>query len=81
LGQKFRRQHSVDYYILDFYCPSKKLAIELDGSLHDTEIGYTNDRIREAFLKSIGGNIIRFENKEVFKNPDGVLAEIKKHLV
>jgi len=51
LGFKFRRQHSVEYYILDFYCPKKMLAIELDGSPHDTDQGYIQDRLRDKDLQ------------------------------
>jgi very-short-patch-repair endonuclease len=80
LGKKFRRQHSIGFYILDFYCPSRKLGIELDGSPHNTDEGYKNDHIRGEYLKSKGIIVLRFENQEVFKNPDGVLAEIKKYL-
>jgi len=81
LGFKFRRQHSFEYYILDFYCPQKMLAIELDGSPHDTEEGYAKDKSRDEDLLNKGINVLRFENKDVIKNLDGVLAEIKKHLV
>jgi len=80
LGFKFRRQHSFDYYILDFYCPKKHLCIELDGSPHDTEQGYVKDQKRTEYLQSKGMTVLRFENKEVIKNLEGVLAEIKKHL-
>lgn len=80
LGKKFRRQHSIGYYILDFYCPKKKLAIELDGSPHDTEEGYKNDQERTCYLENKGIKVIRFENKEVINNLEGVLTEIKKYL-
>lgn len=80
VGEKFRRQHSIGYYILDFYCPRKKLAIELDGSPHDTEQGYKNDQIRTEYLETKGIKIIRFENKEVITNIEGVIIEIRKYL-
>ena len=80
LGQKFRRQHSVDYYILDFYCPAKKLAIELDGSPHDTDQGYKNDKERTKYLNDLEIKVIRFENKDIINNVEGVLIEIKKYL-
>lgn len=80
LSVKFRRQHCVGPYILDFYCPSKKLGVELDGSPHDTPEGFQKDREREEYLKKLGIQIVRFENKEVFRNLDGVLVEIKKYL-
>ena len=78
-GFKFRRQHSFDYYILDFYCPEKHLCIELDGSPHDTEQGYLKDYKRTEYLQSKGITVLRFENKDVIKNLEGVLAEIKKY--
>ena len=80
LGVKFRRQHSIGYYIVDFYCPLKKLAIELDGSPHDTQQGYAKDLVRTEFLQTHGISIIRFQNKDVVSNLEGVLAEIIKHL-
>ena len=80
LGEKFRRQHSVGSYILDFYCPRKKLAVELDGSPHDTEQGYQNDQKRTEYINKQGIKVIRFENKEVINNTEGVLIEIGKHL-
>lgn len=80
LGEKFRRQYSIDYYILDFYCPKKKLAIELDGSPHNTEQGFIKDKERTKFLNNKGIKVIRFENKDVINNIEGVLEEIKKYL-
>lgn len=59
LGHKFRRQHSLGYYILDFYCPKARLAIELDGSPHNTEQGYAKDEIRTKDLSKKGVKIIR----------------------
>lgn len=54
--------------------------MELDGSPHDTDIGYKKDQDRASYLNSLGITIIRFENKEVFKNLEGVLIEIKKYI-
>src|SRR5436190_11988857 len=51
-GRKFRRQHSIGSYILDFYCPSEKLAIELDGAGHFSSKGEACDRERTAYLES-----------------------------
>ena len=78
-GRKFRRQHSVDHFILDFYCPSEKLAIELDGENHFTVEGMRYDEKRTKYLERLKIRVIRFENDEVFQSPEGVLAEIKKH--
>jgi very-short-patch-repair endonuclease len=78
-GKKFRRQHSVGNYILDFYCPSQKLAIELDGAGHFTEEGIIKDEERTKYLNECGIKVIRFENKLVFDKTDWVIDEIKKN--
>ena len=78
-GRKFRRQHSVGGYILDFYCPAERLAIELDGAAHDNEISQQYDYERDLFLRYCQILVLRFENKRVFLQADGVLAEIEKH--
>ncbi len=76
-GRKFRRQHSIGDYILDFYCPEEKIAIELDGEDHYWEEGIRRDKLKNAYAKSLGIEIIRFENKIVFKHPEFVLKTIK----
>ena len=78
-GRKFRRQHSVGNYILDFYCPSEKLAVELDGAGHFTEEGVEYDEKRTEFLESVGIKVVRFENETVFKFLDHVVEEIKRN--
>ena len=78
-GRKFRRQHSVGEYILDFYCPAERLAIELDGAAHDSEMAQHYDEERDLFLRHCGIRVLRFENKWVFLQPDEVLTEIAKH--
>ena len=77
-GRKFRRQHSVANYILDFYCPSEKLAIELDGQGHFEATQAEYDYERDLFLNTVGIKVLRFENKEVFNNPEAVLESIKE---
>lgn len=78
-GRKFRRQHRVGGYILDFYCPAERLAIELDGAAHDSEMAQRYDEARDLFLRDCGIRVLRFENKWVFLQPDEVLAEIVRH--
>jgi very-short-patch-repair endonuclease len=78
-GKKFRRQHSIGNYILDFYCPQERLGIELDGRGHFTDNGHEADEKRTAFLHSLNIRIIRFENKEVFDQLEGVLEEIRQN--
>ena len=79
-GYKFRRQHSVGNYILDFYCPKKRLAIELDGSQHFTDDGLEYDEARNDFLVSVGIKVVRYSNREVFDNLNGVLYGIREIL-
>jgi very-short-patch-repair endonuclease len=62
---KFRRQHPVDPYTLDFYCPALKLAIELDGSGHSYRLREQRDRVREEFLIKRGITVLRFWNHQV----------------
>lgn len=77
-NRKFRRQHSIENYILDFYCPSEKIAIELDGDTHNTLAQREADKTRDQFLNSIGIKVLRFENKMVFENSNSILNAIKK---
>ena len=76
VGYKFRRQHPIDPYVLDFYCPVAKLAVELDGSGHDCEVGEKHDKIRENFLAGLGITVIRFWNHQVREDLDSVLETI-----
>ena len=76
-GRKFRRQHSVGNYILDFYCPSEKLAVELDGSSHFSGKGEAYDRERKQYLESVGIIVLRFENQLVFNETEWVLDVIR----
>jgi len=78
-GRKFRRQHSVGNYILDFYCPDERLGIELDGEVHHYHGAWGDDNKRKQFLNDFGVRIIRFENKLVFEETDWVLAVIESN--
>jgi very-short-patch-repair endonuclease len=78
-GRKFRRQHSVGCYILDFYCSSEKLAVELDGEHHFMEDQKQYDEERTKYLNSLNIRVVRFENERLFQNPEGVLDEIRRH--
>ena len=77
-GRKFRRQHSVGPYVLDFYCPSERLAIALDGAVHDQELANRRDVLRTTYLAATGVRVIRIENEAVVRNPEGVLASITR---
>lgn len=76
LGLKFRRQFSVRGYILDFYCPSQKLAIELDGGIHKSSQEY--DHYRTNYLAAFGIKVIRFTNSQIEKDMSKCLEVIKK---
>ena len=76
-GKKFRRQHSVGRYILDFYCPSERIGIELDGKSHIGTMAEIYDQERTWFLESFQIKIIRFQNKTVFENEEWVIHKIR----
>ncbi len=78
VGRKFRRQHSVGPFILDFYCPSERLAVELDGAAHDHDLAIRRDVLRTTYLAATGVRVIRFENQDVVSNPEGVLTSITR---
>ncbi|MEK6652818.1 MAG: endonuclease domain-containing protein [Nitrospirota bacterium] len=77
-NRKFRRQHSIGPYVLDFYCPSEKLCVEMDGAGHFTDGGYEYDTERTEYFKNLNIKVIRFENKDIFDNAEGILEEIRK---
>ncbi len=79
-GYKFRRQHPISHYILDFYCEESNLAIELDGSQHLKPNQRDYDKRRKEDLKKLGITVIRFWDSEVLKNIDGVLEVISANL-
>jgi len=79
-GFKFRRQHSVGPYVLDFYCPAAKLAVELDGAAHDSEVASLRDDRRDRYLAAQGIRTVRFVNGDVTGNLEGVLASIRRVL-
>ena len=80
-NKKFRRQHSVGPYVLDFYCPSEKICIELDGEGHYNEASFEYDSARTEYLNSLNIKVIRFENNDVFENTEGVLEEIRRNFI
>jgi len=75
-GFKFYRQYSVGSYILDFFCPKIKLAIEVDGGQHNIEGNKKWDAYRTEYLKGKGIKVIRFWNNEVMSNLEGVMERI-----
>ncbi len=79
-GYKFRRQFGVGDYILDFYCPKGRIAIEIDGPSHFKESAFKKDTVRKTYIESAGIKILRFNNQDVQTNIEGVLQKILEHL-
>ena len=80
LGVKFRRQHSIDHYIVDFVCLTHKLIVELDGPGHLEPDQADYDQGRTAYLMELGYRILRFTNEQALNLPKRVLATIKANL-
>jgi very-short-patch-repair endonuclease len=77
LGYKFRRQYSVDNFVVDFYCPELRLAIEVDGDSHFTPRARVYDNARQHHIESFGIRFLRVMNEDVYENLDAVLDEIE----
>jgi very-short-patch-repair endonuclease len=75
-GHRFRRQHPVGPYVLDFYCPRLRLAIELDGGQHNFVGETERDQRRDLWLAARGVTLLRFWNSDVIENMGGVLEKI-----
>ncbi len=73
---KFRRQYKIGKFVVDFYCPAKKLVIELDGGHHAKIESIIKDRQRQRWIEAQGYKVLRFENSEIDENLDGVLEKI-----
>lgn len=79
---KFRRQYGIGNYILDFYCPELKLAIEIDGDSHFIDsMALMHDQRREQFLTKHKIHVIRFTNSDITRNIDVVMNNISEHLL
>ncbi len=78
LGYKFKRQFGIGKYIVDFYCPKKRLIIEIDGATHSTNKEIADDAIREKYFESLGLRVIRFTNNDIKENMDEVLTVINE---
>jgi very-short-patch-repair endonuclease len=77
-GVRFRRQHAIGNYVVDFCAPHKKLIVELDGGQHLEQRAY--DRRRTEYLESQGYHVIRFWNHQVLNNIEGALLAILQQL-
>ena len=78
LGVKFRRQHVIDQFIADFFCFERSLIIEVDGEIHEQQVG--RDKERDNILRSLGYKVIRFRNEDVMQNIQVVISKIKNEL-
>ena len=76
-GYDFDRQRPIDRYIVDFYCKDLKLAIEIDGSSHDSEEATRRDNVRQERLESLGVNFLRFTESEVRQQMPMVITSIE----
>lgn len=77
-GLKFRRQHGINNYVVDFYCPESRLAIEIDGGVHYYNSRITYDKQRQEEIEALGIKVLRYTNNDVVKNLEGVLNDIIK---
>lgn len=75
LGVKFRRQHTIERFIADFYCREARLVIEVDGDIHHTQV---EDAARTELLQALGLKVIRFSNDDVLSSMPYVIAEIRR---
>ena len=77
LGYKFRRQHSIGGYILDFYCAKKRLIIEIDGAIHESVSHKEYDKLRDKYFEELDYKVLRFKNTEVKNNLKKVINKVK----
>ena len=77
LDHKFKRQYSVDHFVIDFYCPELKLAVEADGATHNESGRKEYDIRREKYLKKFGVSFLRIKDEELFGNPNKAFAKIE----
>jgi len=79
-GLRFFRQYSIGPYVLDFYCPERRLAIEVDGGQHADLDGQRHDARRESYLRGLDVRVIRFWNNDVLQNIEGVGERIREEV-
>ena len=79
-GLKFKRQYSVDHFVVDFYCTELKLAIELDGMIHSDKEIKNHDENRDGYLSEFGIQILRIKNEIVLGNVDKALELIRNKI-
>jgi very-short-patch-repair endonuclease len=80
IGVRFRRQHIIGDYIVDFICLKQKLIIEVDGGYHNNPTQQQKDRIRQNWLESMGYKVLRFNNNDIFHQIESVITIIKQNI-
>ncbi len=81
LGLKFRRQHPINRFIVDFYCVKIKLVIEVDGNIHEIPENKVYDIGRSQILNDFGIKVIRFTNEEIIEDIEKVVKNIEKNVI
>ena len=79
-GQQVYRQRIIGNYVVDFYCPASSLVIEVDGSQHYTDEGITKDKLRDDYMVNEGLKVLRFSDRDIFENLNGVLEKILENM-
>jgi very-short-patch-repair endonuclease len=79
-GFRFRRQHPVNEFIVDFFCYEKNLVIEVDGGVHNDKYQMERDNEKSIILNRLGLKVLRFRNEEIFNDMDSVLNSIAQNL-
>ena len=77
---QFYRQKNIGDYIVDFYCPAAKLIVEVDGGHYYEDKHFLEDNVRDNFLYELGFEVLRFSNRDIFENIDGVVQKIYDNL-
>jgi very-short-patch-repair endonuclease len=81
LGAKFKRQHSIGGYILDFYCQKFQLIVEIDGEVHTSKEAQEYDRVRDEYFTELGYKVLRIPNREIDFNIEKVFEIIKTRML
>ncbi|MCL6495769.1 MAG: DUF559 domain-containing protein [Ignavibacterium sp.] len=80
LQARFLRQYSIDHYVIDFYCPKLKLAVEIDGEYHEKQEQKIYDKERQSYLENFGITFVRIKNDELLGNPDLAFKRIEQEV-
>jgi len=79
-GYQFYRQRPIDRYVVDFFCPKAKLIVEIDGGQHYEDDGRRKDEIRDKYLSGLGLKILRFSDRDIIENIEGVVEHVLENL-